>query len=1013
MFLRTRLVWFYLLSLLSSSIYPSAHLIVREEHYKDHYKQPMSCKLQISRQEKVLITKEEKSSRLIAIQTHSTDVNSAQKPILEPVITFIQEQFAALQRIEHEAREKNRQEALLEKYGHKYQTSPELSAKLQAAQQAQSQPDTRSIFEKIFYTRPEVLEERAVRSQIFQERSSWRQQSVIQAEQQEKDSLMQSISVAPASGNYQPSGMFYHPIGLNNQQKDKFRVQMQSYARPGRGIKMAEFREILGLDKEKKSKEEQKQERRDQSIQDLKTKEKIGAEKEAKLAYQRAVVAAASQELLNRAAQDPKSVKSKTVEKAKTIIDNAKSRALNDEKSHLLPVGPGGYQGTLTKNRVRPRDESGAFIDKHDHRISWDETSKDWHVKDKHGKTIKHIKPYPDKTTPQQHQETPPQNNILEQPSQDQPAQDQQVQDQSKPERTPQNQLDLDKPERSPANQPNLDKNDLRKPDPFDHDKEEEEFLKLLQDAQEESDDESSLDNNTQAIQQLADQYSDIIDRYRQQDSQSQTQPQEKKSQEYINRLETRLKALLDSQENNQTYEHYTMSPQAQGFMMANNMNTQSFASGYKTSIQHCLTHELITMIEQCAVMRALGKHSVTIDRFVTHQSNLIFAAQQLNQESNLQQAIAATDMSHLFSLYGRYVLQNESMGQAMFEVTAGVYDGTAQSLQAWYSFLQNAYHDPRKTMQEMVQQCNDLGSALMNLAQTMQEFAPEAYKDDLQKDLNNYLASKPCHHLTDRAEQNYQTAQQGIAESAHAAQAIIQTMMEQSLRKNVADATKIGVDTVITGKIAESIGQLSALLGSELIQAGKAIEEIIPPHFMQNQFNVVTSAGQVAFVIDTTGENIITAAAAAKTPLSETAQKFARSAGQAAGGARSGKDAYGNHGGGDNHKKSTGAPSDAYTYPNGKYENAGYHTPKGNSIKSPAPRDGQKALDNSFEVKGSKERVAIEDGKIVILKHTMGDIYHGYVVDSIFDIKNDSTLDALVKHGFINNKKSRKIIKK
>lgn len=466
---------------------------------------------------------------------------------------------------------------------------------------------------------------------------------------------------------------------------------------------------------------------------------------------------------------------------------------------------------------------------------------------------------------------------------------------------------------------------------------------------------------------------------------------------------------MLDSQENNQTYEHYTMSPQAQGFMMANNMHAQSFASGYKTSIQHCLTHELITMIEQCAVMHALGKHSVTIDRFVTHQSNLIFAAQQLNQESNLQQAIAATDMSHLFSLYGRYVLQNESMGQAMFEVTAGVYDGTAQSLQAWYSFLQNAYHDPRKTMQEMVQQCNDLGSALMNLAQTMQEFAPQAYKDDLQKDLHNYLASKPCHHLTDRAEQNYQTAKNTVVESANAAQTVIQTMMEQSLRKNVADATKIGVDTVITGKIAESIGQLSALLGSELIQAGKAIEEIIPPHFMQNQFNVVTSAGQVAFVIDTTGENIITAAAAAKTPLSETAQKFARSAGQAAGSARSGKDAYGNHGSGGK-PKSTGTPSDAYTYTNGKYENAGYHTPKGNSIKSPAPQDGQKALDKSLGIDNYPHRVAIENDHIVVLRKTSNNIYHGYICEW-----NElaSELQGILRSADLVHPKTGKILKK
>lgn len=212
MFLRTRLVWFYFLSLLSSSIYPSAHLIMREEYYEDHYNQPMSFRLQIVREEEEEI-EEEESCGLITLQTLVTDVIYAPEPIAEPTIIFIEEEdvrpapkapeessyddhddFATLQMLEHEAQEKTRQEVLLEKYGHKYQTSPELSAKLQAAQQAQSKPDTRSIFEKTFYTRPEVLEERAVRSQIFQERSSWRQRSLTQAEQQEKADILKKMA---------------------------------------------------------------------------------------------------------------------------------------------------------------------------------------------------------------------------------------------------------------------------------------------------------------------------------------------------------------------------------------------------------------------------------------------------------------------------------------------------------------------------------------------------------------------------------------------------------------------------------------------------------------------------------------------------------------------------------------------------------------------------------------------------------------------------------------------------
>lgn len=131
MFLRTRLVWFYFLSLLSSSIYPSAHLIMREEYYEDHYNQPMSFRLQIVREEEEEI-EEEESCGLITLQTLVTDVIYAPEPIAEPTIIFIEEEdvrpapkapeessyddhddFATLQMLEHEAQEKTRQEVLL------------------------------------------------------------------------------------------------------------------------------------------------------------------------------------------------------------------------------------------------------------------------------------------------------------------------------------------------------------------------------------------------------------------------------------------------------------------------------------------------------------------------------------------------------------------------------------------------------------------------------------------------------------------------------------------------------------------------------------------------------------------------------------------------------------------------------------------------------------------------------------------------------------------------------------
>jgi hypothetical protein len=70
----------------------------------------------------------------------------------------------------------------------------------------------------------------------------------------------------------------------------------------------------------------------------------------------------------------------------------------------------------------------------------------------------------------------------------------------------------------------------------------------------------------------------------------------------------------------------------------------------------------------------------------------------------------------------------------------------------------------------------------------------------------------------------------------------------------------------------------------------------------------------------------------------------------------------------------------DKNKHPHGIYEDADYHGQCQNGRKSPRPKDGQEALDNSYafgeELSG---RVAIQDGEFVILRcHNPGK-YHGY----------------------------------
>jgi hypothetical protein len=52
-------------------------------------------------------------------------------------------------------------------------------------------------------------------------------------------------------------------------------------------------------------------------------------------------------------------------------------------------------------------------------------------------------------------------------------------------------------------------------------------------------------------------------------------------------------------------------------------------------------------------------------------------------------------------------------------------------------------------------------------------------------------------------------------------------------------------------------------------------------------------------------------------------------------------------------------------------------------TVKSPAPKDGQKALDNSVEIEGAgHRRIGISENEIVVLNQTSPGIFHGYVCD-------------------------------
>ena len=70
----------------------------------------------------------------------------------------------------------------------------------------------------------------------------------------------------------------------------------------------------------------------------------------------------------------------------------------------------------------------------------------------------------------------------------------------------------------------------------------------------------------------------------------------------------------------------------------------------------------------------------------------------------------------------------------------------------------------------------------------------------------------------------------------------------------------------------------------------------------------------------------------------------------------------------------------DKKKHPHGKYEDAGYHHPKSKGMKSPAPKDGQGALDNSMPIEGKAGRISLHNGEFVVLNQTSRGVYHGHV---------------------------------
>jgi hypothetical protein len=88
-------------------------------------------------------------------------------------------------------------------------------------------------------------------------------------------------------------------------------------------------------------------------------------------------------------------------------------------------------------------------------------------------------------------------------------------------------------------------------------------------------------------------------------------------------------------------------------------------------------------------------------------------------------------------------------------------------------------------------------------------------------------------------------------------------------------------------------------------------------------------------------------------------------------------------------------------------------HNKNSRSGVAKSPKDGQAALDQSLEVPGKeRQRVTIQDRKIIALKEHSPGRWHGYIEENFHNLDEEAQ-QALVDAKFVRSIKSGKIIKK
>jgi hypothetical protein len=322
----------------------------------------------------------------------------------------------------------------------------------------------------------------------------------------------------------------------------------------------------------------------------------------------------------------------------------------------------------------------------------------------------------------------------------------------------------------------------------------------------------------------------------------------------YTEQLTSREKALIESiRTNKKSEKEFKLNPHNIGFMMAHNINHHAFHNQDCLEIQHCLTDQIVRIIDHMISMTEINPSNPIMVDYVKHSCNLAVAGQQLNQQNQIYHAMSLTDYSEFFALYGQSLLLDDVEGTMFY----GIAQGLGKSLAKYVTFAQALYNNPGKTIGDTVQNFGHAAYCLGKVIQVIAEHYPiPSIQDNLLEFTKQEYADFSSGPFLGKLQQNYENISGGCGIILDIGQHLCTTIMNKSIRENSCDLTEFAADMIIPGKIAQAFIFLSNIIAPHLLDASRSLQQMIPEHFMNDAvgFADISQAGDeiVAYLQNT-----------------------------------------------------------------------------------------------------------------------------------------------------------------